>query len=207
MGAAFVPYARLDDILEVTRDYDHYKEYYSPYVVYSRAVSRGDANDRFSMLLMNKAMFLTMAFDVDSQATNVRLNDRRFYAVSRSTRIQEVEDYGQPGESRKREGEGNGYIWRLYSIVRLEQRNDGVYVEIEAIALSRDIPSPVRFAVDPIVRRLSRNSLHVSLEQTEKALGGRLASVSKSAGATADAGQYRSIPATSNKGSAFTGVH
>ena len=196
VGAAFVPDVKIDDMLDVTRDYDRYKEFYRPYVVESKASVRGGAEDRFSMQLMNKAMFMTMAFDVESQATNVRLDDRHFYTVSRSMRIQEIEGYGQPGESRKPEGEGGGYIWKLYSIARFEQRDEGVYVELEAIALSRDIPAAVRFLVEPAVKRLSRNSLVISLEQTEKAVGGRLADVTKSGGRS---GAVRST--------AFTGGH
>ena len=40
MGAVFVPNLKLDDILKVTRDYDHYKEFYRPSVVESKAIAR-----------------------------------------------------------------------------------------------------------------------------------------------------------------------
>jgi hypothetical protein len=42
------------------------------------------------------------------------------------------------------EDEGIGLIWRLSSITGLEERDGGVYAELEAIALSRDIPTAVR---------------------------------------------------------------
>jgi hypothetical protein len=61
-------------------------------------------------------------------------------------------------------------IWRLYSISRFEQRDGGVYVELEAIALSRDVPGALRWVVDPIVRRTSRSSMVVSLQKTEGAV-------------------------------------
>jgi len=50
------------------------------------------------------------------------------------------------------------------STARFEERDGGVYVELEAIALSRDVP--VRWIVNPIVRRVSRNSMLLSLQQT-----------------------------------------
>jgi hypothetical protein len=180
-GALFIPNRKLDDILEVTRDYDHYKQFYHPSVVESKVLARHGPDDRFSILLMNKAFFLRTALDADYQATNVRLDDRRFYAISRTTRLQEVDKYGQPGEYRKPDGEGSGYIWRLYSIARLEQRDDGVYIELEAIALSRNIPAALQFAVDPVVRRVSRNSLLMSLRQTEEAVSGRFAEAARAA--------------------------
>ena len=108
MGAAFLPNAKLDDVLEVTRDYDHYKEFYRPFVIESKTVARSGSNDNFSMLLMNKAFFLKAALDADYQATNVRLDSCRFYSVSKTTRVQEIEEYGQPGEHRIPEGEGRG---------------------------------------------------------------------------------------------------
>jgi hypothetical protein len=122
------------------------------------------------MQLMNKAFFLKTTLDADYQATNVRLDDRRFYSVSRTTRLQEIEDYAQRSEHKIPEGEGSGYIWKLFSIVRLEERGDGVYVEMEAIALSREIPGAVHFVVEPIVRRVSRNSMLTSIRQTEEAV-------------------------------------
>jgi hypothetical protein len=99
-------------------------------------------------------------------------------------RVQEIEDYGRPGEHRLPEGQGGGYIWKLHSIARFEQRDGGVYVELEAMALSRDVPAMLRFVVDPIVRRVSRNSLFTSLEQTEHAVRGTSAMSTASANRT-----------------------
>jgi hypothetical protein len=170
MGAAFLPNAKLADILEVTRDYDHYKDFYRPFVIESKTVARNDSDDKFSMLLMNRAFFLRAALDADYEATNVRLDKCRFYSVSKTTRVQEIEGYGQPGEHSIPEGEGAGYIWKLFSIARLEQRDGGVYVEMETAALSREIPGVVRLVVDPVVRRLSRNAMLISIKQTEEAV-------------------------------------
>jgi len=208
MGAMFVSNVTLDDVLEVTHDYDHYKQFYRPSVIESKLIDRGNSDDKFSMLLMNKALFLKTVLDADYQVTNVRLDDRRFYSISTTTRVQEIEEYGQPGEHQIAEGEGRGYIWKLHSIARLEQRDDGVYVELEAIVLSRDIPAAARFVVDPIVRRVSRNSLLISLHQTEEAVGGQLADLARSARVPASVEQVRSVPASpSSKSSAFTRVH
>jgi hypothetical protein len=71
--------------------------------------------------------------------------------------------------------QGTGLIWRLSSITRLEERDGGVYAELEAIALSRDIPAAFRLFVTPIVRRVSRDSLATSLHQTKVAIDDSLA--------------------------------
>jgi hypothetical protein len=207
IGAAFLPNARLDDILEVTHDYDRYKEFYRPSVIESKAVARNASDDEFSMLLTNKTFFLKIALDADYHATNVRLDDRRFYIVSRTTRVQEIEDYGRHSEHRMPEGEGGGYIWKLFSIGRLQQSDGGVYIELEAVALSREIPAALRFVAGPIVRRVSHNSLLGSIQQTEEAVRGS-ASAARSADIPASAERLRGVSAAPpNKSSAFTTVH
>jgi hypothetical protein len=170
LGAAFIAHATLNDVLSVVRDYDRYKEFYRPTVIDSRSLARSGREDRFSMVLMNKSLFLKTALDSDYQCSYVRVSDRRSYSVSETTRIQEIENYGVPGQVALREDEGNGFIWRLLSITRFEERDGGVYIELEAIALSRDIPVSFRWIVEPIVRRISRSSLTTSLRQTEGAV-------------------------------------
>jgi hypothetical protein len=179
VGAAFLPNTKLNEILEVTEDYDRYKEFYRPSVIASHSVARNASEEKFSMLLMNKGFFLKTALDADYQVTNVRLDDRRFYSVTKTTRVQEIEDYSQPNERRIPEGEGGGYIWKLFSVVRMEQRDGGVYVEVEAVALSREIPGALRFMVDPVVRRVSRNSILTSIKQTAEAVHSNLLASTK----------------------------
>ena len=122
------------------------------------------------MLLIHKSAFLKTALDADYECRYVQVDDRRIYSVSRSTRIQEVDEYGFPAQRLLQEDQGGGIIWRLFSITRYAERDGGVYLELEAIGLSRDIPASLRFLVEPVVRRLSRASLSVSLRQTEQAV-------------------------------------
>ena len=168
-GSAFIPHANLDDVLSVLRDYDAYKEFYRPSVVDSRTLARGE-EDRFSMVLMNKSMFLNTALDSEYKSSSVRLDDWRWYGISETTRMREIEHYGMPDQLALPQDEGRGLIWRLSSITRLEEREGGVYIELEVIALSRDIPGSLRWIVEPIVHRVSRNSLTMSLRETENAV-------------------------------------
>jgi hypothetical protein len=185
----FVPDASIANILGVTRDYARFKEFYRPYVAESKAISRSESQDKFSLRIVNKAFFLKNALDADYQSDMIYLDERRVYSVSKTTRVQEIDAYGQPGEHPMPPGEGSGYIWKLHAINRMEQRDEGVYVEFEAIALSRDIPAGLRFIVDPIVRRVSRSSLLTTLQQTSGAVR------SHNAGISAPAGQFgRSQP-------------
>src|SRR5450432_4629157 len=50
-GEAFIPNARMRDVLRVVRDYECYKHVYQPVVIDSRTVATGESEDQFSMML------------------------------------------------------------------------------------------------------------------------------------------------------------
>ena len=182
VAAAFIPGVSLKDVLAVLGDYASYKEIYKPSVIESKAIATNGVEDRFSMVLMNKSLFLKTALDADYESCYVRLDDRRGYSVARTTRIREIEEYGTPAERALHEGEGHGIIWRVFAITRYVERDGGVYIEVEAIVLSRDIPSSLRWLVEPIVRRVSRASLLTSLQLTENAVRTRVELATSKAG-------------------------
>jgi hypothetical protein len=43
-------------------------------------------------------------------------------------------------------------------------------MQLEVIALTRDIPATLRWFIDPIVRRIAKGSLFTSLEKTRQAV-------------------------------------
>ncbi len=176
VGAIFIPNTSIAELMTVARDYDHYKEIYKPLVVDSKAMDRSGDEDRFSMRWVHKALFVTAAVDAEYCSRLIRVSDHKFYSTISSTRIQEIQDYGNSGEHKIPAGQGSGFIWKLYSVTRYEERDGGVYVEIEAVVLTRDIPASLRVLVKPIVTKLSRNSLLVSLDQTRDAVRSRAAS-------------------------------
>ena len=100
----------------------------------------------------------------------MRVDARHWYSISDATRIQEIAGYETPSQHMLPQNQGTGLIWRLHSITRFEQRDGGVYIELEVVALSRDIPAALRWFIDPVVRRVSRSSLATSLRQTESAI-------------------------------------
>jgi hypothetical protein len=179
-GAAFIPAVTLNQVFSVTRDYDHYKDFFYPNVVDSRTLSSDQAESQFSMVLMNKAAVVNVAIDGDYRCLSFRVNERRWYSICETTRMREIENYGARNQLELIDGQGKGLLWRLFSIARFEERDGGVYVELQAIALSREIPASLRWLIEPIVNRLSRSSLMASLQQTEDAVRSRTTLVSLS---------------------------
>jgi hypothetical protein len=170
IGAVFFPDTDLDHVLAVVRDYDRYKEFYSPNVIESSLLHRENMNDAFSIVMLNKAVIAKFALKAEFENSYSPLDKNRCYGVAHSTRIRELEDYGQASQHELPPNTGHGFIWRLYNVSRFEQRDGGVYVELETVALSRDVPAALRWVVNPAVRRVSKGSLLVSLQKTQNAV-------------------------------------
>jgi hypothetical protein len=165
MGAAFIPNATLDDVLGVVRDYDRYKEFYKPVVADAKCLDRGPEESRFTMVWVKKVLFVTAAIESEYSATYSRVSDKRWYTVSNTTRVQEIDRFGKSDQHKLSPGEGRGYLWRLYTVARYEERDGGVYVEMESVGLTKTVPSYIRW----IAERLS-DGLVTSLTQTRDAV-------------------------------------
>jgi hypothetical protein len=170
IGSVFIPGATIDSISALLQNYGAYKDFYKPVVVDSKMMGCTSTDPRFWMLWQTKVLFITAAVEGQYQAHQVRVDSRRGYDISDSLVVQEIDNYGHAGQRLLPDGTGSGYIWRVHSIARYEQRDGGVNLELEAIALTRDIPTSVRWLVNPIVNRLSTNSLTTTLEQTRDAI-------------------------------------
>ncbi len=170
LGAVFIPHTTIDQILPVVRDYSRYKDFYRPAVLDSKSIALTETDDRFSILLADRSFFRKRALDSEYKSRQFRVGERRWYSIAETTRVQEIADYGSADQHLLPDDQGSGLIWRLFTVMRLEERDGGVFVEVEAIALSREIPLSVRWFVDPIVRRVAKASLSTSLTQTRDAV-------------------------------------
>jgi len=170
IGAVFIPRASITSLHAVFRDYDHYRDYYKPVVADSKRLPCTGADERFSMTWAHRVLFVNAAIEASYQTRDFTVDARRAYNIATTVQVREIEAYGQPDERLLPPGQGSGYIWRMQGIARFEERDGGVYLEIEAIALTRDIPGSLRWLVSPVVNHLSINSLTTTLRQTRDAV-------------------------------------
>jgi len=170
VGAVFIPQAAIEDVFAVVNDYDRYDEIYKPAVIDSKLLESLGSERKFSMVMMQKVLSVTAAVDGEYQSSCSRVDAQRWYCISYSTCLREIKNFSQANERELPPDQGNGYVWRLYSITRFQQQDGGVYAEVEAIGLSRDIPAGIRWLVKPIVERVSRNAVSLSLEQTRNSV-------------------------------------
>jgi hypothetical protein len=118
---------------------------------------------------------VTAAFYTELDSNYVALNDRQGYMTFSTTRVQQIEHYREKDERRLPADEGNGYLWRLVSFARFEERDGGLYLELEVIGLSKDLPGSLRLLLRPVIEHVPRQALATKLDQTRQAIRSRAA--------------------------------
>jgi hypothetical protein len=87
----------------------------------------------------------------------------RGWSASRSTRIAEVEGAGTRGERVLSAEEEHGFLWRQNTYWSYEERDGGLYMQVESVSLTRAIPVGLGWAVRPFVESVPRESLEFTL--------------------------------------------
>jgi hypothetical protein len=176
IGTIFIPGATLTQTLAFLQDYDNQSKFYAPDVQRSKLIEhRGDQFRIFLRLPKTKVVTVILNTEYDVEYTH--LDAAHATSDSRSTRIAEVENAGKPNESEKPVGNDSGFLWRLNSYWRFLERDGGVYVQLEAISLTRDIPTGLGWLISPFITSIPKESLVFTLSRTREALvqknGGR----------------------------------
>jgi hypothetical protein len=169
VGAIFIPNATAESVLAVLEDYNRYYEIYKPVVKDSRALGSTDSGFEFSMTWHRRVLFVNVGMRGWYRSREFAVDARRGYAIADATCIRQIEERNHSQQLLPSDT-GSGYLWRVHSITKYEERDGGVYLEIEALALSRDIPESVKWLVSPVVNRMSISSLETTLKQTRDAV-------------------------------------
>ncbi|HUI41958.1 MAG TPA: hypothetical protein VL523_08320 [Terriglobia bacterium] len=168
VGAVFIPGVSMASVLKVVEDYDHKQDDY-PEVVRSRLLRR--SGNRFQAAMrFREHRVITIMLDADFDVTYTEVDPSHWYATSASTQVQQVENAGQPGEHDLPDGQGDGFLWRLDTYWRYVEQDGGVYVEVEAVSLTRDVPTGLGWLIKPFITSVPRESLKSTLESTRAAV-------------------------------------
>jgi hypothetical protein len=157
-GVAFIPGASLKRVLSLVQDYDRHHVYYQPQVVKSKLLARS-ADDFTLYMRLKQIKILTAVFDTEHQVHYTQMDARRAYSSSRSTKALEVRDAGEPVEHTLPQGNDRGFLWRINSYWRFMESPRGVYVQCEAITLTRDIPLGLSWLVGRYIQGIAQDSL------------------------------------------------
>lgn len=173
-GTAFAPGARASDFEWLMRDFNAYPQHFYPQVMRATVLMQqadcAETRIRASMRVRQKHV-ITVVMDSDYDITFARLDSQYGYTVSQSTRIVEIDSPGTAGERALTSRQEHGFLWRLNTYWSYEERDGGLYMQIESVSLTRSIPSGLDWALRPFVESVPRESLEFTLRSTCNALG------------------------------------
>lgn len=168
-GVIFIPKATLNEVIAVLQDYDDQQDTYKPQIRKSKLIERNGDDSKIYFQLFNHSI-VTVVLNAYFDVRDTQVASNRFQTVSRSTRIVEVENPDSPNEHERAGTNDHGYMWRLYTYWRIEEKDGGVYVQNESVSLSRTVPALLAFVVNPLVKSIPRNVLIHLLTDTRNAV-------------------------------------
>jgi len=168
-GAVFIPGAKLDNVLRILEDYDHHAAYFSPDVERSR-IEAHDGDHYRVFLRFRRHKVVTVVLDTEHEVNYFRDSPTRAHSRSSAVRIAEVENPGEADEKEKTPGDDDGFLWRMETWWRMEEKDGGVYVQNEAVTLTRDIPTGLGWLIEPFITNIPKETLEFTLQATRKAV-------------------------------------
>jgi len=169
VGVAFVPGAKLQDVLGVLQDYDHQAQVYAPDVERSKIESH-DGDHFVVFLRFRRHKVINVVLNTRHEVRYFRDSETREHSRSSAVRIAEVENAGKNDEREKPPGEDGGFLWRMETWWRMEERDGGVYVQSEVVSLTRDIPTGLGWLIGPFVTSIPKETLTFTLQATRRAV-------------------------------------
>jgi hypothetical protein len=171
-GTMLLRNTSLSHLLQFLQDYDHHAGKFSD-VERSRLISKnGDRYKIFFRLSRSKA-FVTAYYNTEQDCQYTYYGATRASSQSTATKIVEVENPGTASERERTPGNDRGFLWRLVSWWRFEQRGRDVIVELESASLSRNIPSVIKLmpGISSYIRSTPRETLESVLINIRDAMG------------------------------------
>ncbi len=169
IGTVFIPGATLTQTLALVEDYNHQSEYYRPRVLASK-ILWNNGNDYRVYLRLYEKKVLTCVLDTQHEVHYAIIDSSHAWSRSRSTEIREVAGWGKSGEHNLPVGRDDGYLWRMNTYWRFQQKDGGTYVECQSISLTRDVPVGLGWLISRYVESIPRESLEFTLGATRQTL-------------------------------------
>ena len=168
-GTAFVPGARAADFERLMRDFNAYPQRYSPQVLAAQVLAQQGDEYHVKMRVRQKHI-LTVVMDTGYDVAFRRLDAAHRYSISRSTKISEIDSPGTAKERALTPSEEHGFLWRMNTYWSCEERDGGLYVQLESVTLTRSIPAGLGWAIGPFIESVPSDSVEFTLRATRDAL-------------------------------------
>jgi hypothetical protein len=168
-GTAFAPGATAGDFERLMRDFSDYPQHFGPDVVQAGVRPSPDGHLQAWMRVRQRQV-ITVVMDSSYDVSFGQLDIRHGYSISQSIRIAEIDSPGTDRERALSSSEEHGFLWRLNTYWSYEERDGGLYMQIESVSLTRSIPTGLGWAVRPFVESVPRESLEFTLRSACNAI-------------------------------------
>ncbi|HET6143178.1 MAG TPA: hypothetical protein VFE02_06685 [Candidatus Acidoferrales bacterium] len=168
-GVVFVPKATIKEVNSVLQDYENEPRIYKPEIRRARLIKQDGDESKVYLQFFSKSM-VTVVLDAYFDVTFKMIDKTRYESISHSTRITEISNPDGPDPRERQDGEDHGYLWRLNSYWRLQEKDGGVYLQNESITLTRTIPILLAWIANPLIKSLPRDVLAHMLNDTQIAV-------------------------------------
>lgn len=176
-ATAFIPNATSAAFEHLLHDFSAYPHTFAPEIVASTVLTRtGTPSERpasagverpahtLLRLRTRQHHVITVVLDTTCDVTFAGLDPTHGYSMSRSTRIDEITPAPLSPNS------DNGLLYRLNTYWSWEQRDGGLYLQLESLSLTRAVPHGLAWAVRPYLESIPRESLIFTLTSARNAL-------------------------------------
>jgi len=168
-ATAFARGATAADVERLMKNFSAYPRIFAPQIMRAQIVAGQGDRLQTSMRIRQKHV-ITVVMDASYDVVFARVDAQHGSSISRSTRIAEIDAPGTPSERALSGSEEHGFLWRMNTYWSYEERDGGVYLQIESVSLTRSIPTGLGWAIGPFVESVPRESLEFTLRSTCNAL-------------------------------------
>jgi hypothetical protein len=169
-GSAFIAGVKAADFERVMKNFGDYPRIFSPEIPRAHVLARSDEDHLQAEMRVKQKHVITVVMDTSYDIAYGRLDAQHRYSISRSTKVTEIADAGTAEEHPLSPQEEHGFLWRLNSYWTYEERDGGLYIQIESVSLTRSIPAGLGWIVGPFVESIPRESLEFTLRSVCNAL-------------------------------------
>lgn len=157
-GTAFIPGATVSEFETMLRNFPAYPREFSPQVLAAKLIA--GSGDQLQMeMRVRQRHVIEVTLDGIYEVRFGRLDAEHGWSTSQSTEIEEIGPDGRPVSMDAE----YGFLWRLDTWWSYEQRDGGLYVQIETVSLTRSIPAGLGWVIGPFIENIPRESLEFTL--------------------------------------------
>ena len=165
IGTVFIRDANVFDVVSTLQKYDNYSKLFRPALIDSRLLAHSQDSFQYQLRFVQKEFGISTAILGDFQSTYSQTTPRSGYSITEATELREIRNAGTPQERVVPFAASHGYIEKSFTVVRYRESDGGTYVQVETLVLSRDIPGPLRWMANPLVKRFAQQTMAATLDR------------------------------------------